>query len=111
MLPPLPTLSGGAEDLLVLKPDVIVASLFDRRSTRELLKANGLHVVEFPVPRNIDEVKAQIREMGEIAGHPDRAAAEVARLDAALARARHAVGGKTLPRTAAIATRLGRWQQ
>ncbi len=91
---PFPTLSGGAEDLLVLKPDVIVASLFDRRSTRELLKANGLHVVEFPVPRNIDEVKAQIREMGEIAGHPDRAAAEVAQLDAALARARHAVGGR-----------------
>jgi iron complex transport system substrate-binding protein len=36
-----PTLSGGAEDVLVLKPDVVVASLFDKRSTRELLKANG----------------------------------------------------------------------
>src|SRR4051794_26001414 len=89
-----PTLSGGAEDLLVLRPDVIVASLFDKRSTRELLKAKGLHVVEFAVPRNMDEVKAQIREMGEIAGHPDRAAAEIARLDAALARARQAIGGK-----------------
>ncbi|HKO73084.1 MAG TPA: ABC transporter substrate-binding protein [Bradyrhizobium sp.] len=89
-----PILSGGAEDLLVLKPDVVVASLFDRRSTRELLKANGVHVVEFPVPRNVDEVKAQIREMGEIAGHPDRAAAEIARLEAALAHARQAIGGK-----------------
>ena len=87
-------LSGGAEDLLVLKPDAVVASLFDKRSTRELLKANEVHVVEFSVPRNIDEVKAQIREMGAIAGHPDRAATEVARLDAALARARQAVGGK-----------------
>jgi iron complex transport system substrate-binding protein len=91
---PFPTLSGGAEDLLVLRPDVIVASLFDKRSTRELLKAKGLHVVEFAVPRNMDEVKAQIREMGEIAGHPDRAAAEIVRLDAALARARQAIGGK-----------------
>jgi iron complex transport system substrate-binding protein len=91
---PFPTLSGGAEDLLVLKPDVVVASLFDKRSTRELLKAKGLHVVEFPVPRNMDEVKAQIREMGEIAGHPDHAATEVARLDAALARARQALAGK-----------------
>ena len=47
-----PILSGGAEDVLVLKPDVVVASLFDKRSTRELLKANGLHLVEFSVPRN-----------------------------------------------------------
>jgi len=92
--PRFPKLSGGAEDLLVLKPDVVVASLFDKRSTRELLKANDVHVIEFPVPRNIAEVKGQIREMGEIAGHPDRAAAEIARLDAALARARRAVGGK-----------------
>ena len=92
--PRFPILSGGAEDLLVLKPDVVVASLFDKRSTRELLKANDVHVIEFPVPRNIAEVKGQIREMGEIAGHPDRAAAEIARLDAALARARRAVGGK-----------------
>jgi iron complex transport system substrate-binding protein len=89
-----PTLSGGAEDVLVLKPDIVVASLFDKRSTRELLKDKGLHLAEFSVPRNLDEVKAQIREMGEIAGHPDRAAAEIARLDAAMARARRTVAEK-----------------
>ena len=87
-------LSGGAEDILVLKPDVVVASLFDKRSTRELLKANGLHLAEFAVPRTLDEVKAQIREMGDIVGHPDRAAAEIARLDAAIARARQAAADK-----------------
>jgi iron complex transport system substrate-binding protein len=58
------------------------------------LKAQGLHLAEFSVPRNLGEVKAQIREMGEIVGHPDRAAAEVARLDAAMARARQAVTDK-----------------
>src|ERR1700731_950069 len=84
-------LSGGAEDILVLKPDIVVASLFDKRSTRELLKAQGLHLAEFSVPRNLAEVKAQIREMGEIVGHPDRAEAEITRLDAAMARARQAV--------------------
>ena len=85
-----PALSGGAEDILVLRPDVVVASLFDKRSTRELLRQNGLRLAEFAVPRNLDEVKAQIRRMGEIAGHPDRAAAEIARLDAAIAKARQA---------------------
>jgi iron complex transport system substrate-binding protein len=53
-----PILSGGAEDVLVLRPDVVVASLFDKRSTR------------------------------------DRAEAEIARLDAAIARARRAVTDK-----------------
>jgi iron complex transport system substrate-binding protein len=84
-------LSGGAEDILLLHPDVVVASQFDKRSTRELLKEQGLRLVEFAVPRNIDEVKAQIRQMGELVGHPDRASAEIARLDDAIARARSAV--------------------
>ncbi len=89
-----PVLSGGAEDVLMLKPDVVVASLFDKRSTRELLKAQGLRLAEFSVPQNLDEVKAQIAEMGEITGHPDRAAAEIARLDQAIVRASQAAGGR-----------------
>jgi iron complex transport system substrate-binding protein len=84
-------LSGGAEDILVLRPDVVVASLFDKRSTREFLKEKGLHLVEFDVPRSLDKVRDQIREMGELTGHPDRAAAEIAKLDAAIVRARQAV--------------------
>jgi iron complex transport system substrate-binding protein len=87
-------LSGGAEDVLVLRPDIVVASQFDKRSTRELLREKGLHLAEFAVPQNLDEVKTQIREMGDIVGHPDRAAAEIARLNAAIARARRAVADK-----------------
>jgi iron complex transport system substrate-binding protein len=84
-------LSGGAEDILVLRPDVVVASLLDKRSTRELLKAKGLHLAEFALPRNLDEARAQISQMGEIVQHEDRAAAEIARLDGAIARARQIV--------------------
>jgi iron complex transport system substrate-binding protein len=89
-----PVLSGGAEDVLVLRPDVVVASLFDKRSTRELLTTKGLHLAELSVPRTLDEAKSQIREMGDIVGQPDRAAAEIAKLDAALARARRAVADR-----------------
>src|SRR5580700_2968487 len=39
-----PMLSGGAEDVLVLRPDIVVAGLFDKRSTRELLKEKGLRL-------------------------------------------------------------------
>ncbi|MBR0899310.1 ABC transporter substrate-binding protein [Bradyrhizobium tropiciagri] len=83
-----PRLSGGAEDVLLLKPDIVVVSLFDKRATRDLLKANGLHLVEFIVPRTLDEVKRQILAMGDVVQHPDRAQAEIARLDAAIAQAR-----------------------
>ncbi|OKO69786.1 iron ABC transporter [Bradyrhizobium sp. NAS96.2] len=83
-----PRLSGGAEDVLLLKPDIVVVSLFDKRATRDLLKAHGLHLVEFTVPRTLDEVRDQIRAMGDVVQHPDRADAEIARLDAAIARAR-----------------------
>lgn len=83
-----PRLSGGAEDVLLLKPDLVVVSLFDKRATRDLLKAHGLHLVEFTVPRTLDEVRDQIRAMGDVLQHPDRAEAEIARLDAAIARAR-----------------------
>jgi iron complex transport system substrate-binding protein len=91
-----PILSGGAEDILVLKPDVVTASQFDKRSTRDLLKANGINLVELPVPRSLGEVREQIREMGMIAGHPERADAEIARLDAAIAEARKVAGARHL---------------
>ena len=87
-------LSGGAEDILELKPDIVVASLFDKRSTRELLKVKGIHLAEFAVPRNLDEVKAQIREIGDLVGHQDRASAQIARLDEAIARARQAAASR-----------------
>ena len=86
-----PVLSGGAEDVLLINPDIVVASAFDKRATRELLKAKGLRLAELAVPRTLDEARQQIREAGDITGHPDRAAAEIERLDAALARARRAV--------------------
>jgi iron complex transport system substrate-binding protein len=89
-----PILSGGAEDILVLKPDVVTASQYDKRSTRELLKANGVNLIELPVPGSLGEVRDQIREMGQIAGHPERAAAEIARLDAAIAGARQAAANR-----------------
>lgn len=89
-----PKLSGEAEDVLVLKPDVVVAGRFTKRATRELLKGKGLRVVEFDVARSLEDVKKHIRQMGDLVQHPDRAAAEIARLDAAIAHAREVVSRK-----------------
>jgi iron complex transport system substrate-binding protein len=89
-----PKLSGEAEDVLVLKPDVVVAGSFTKRATRELLKEKGLRVVEFDAARSLDDVKKQIRQMGDLVQHPDRAATEINRLDTAIAHAREVVSRK-----------------
>jgi iron complex transport system substrate-binding protein len=89
-----PKLSGEAEDVLVLRPDVVVAGRFTKRATRELLKEKGLRVVEFDAARSLDDVKKQIRQMGDLVQHPDRAAAEIKRLDTAIAHAREVVSRK-----------------
>lgn len=89
-----PRLSGEAEDVLVLKPDVVVAGSFTKRATRELLKEQGQKLVTFDVAHSLDEVKAQIRKMGEVTRHPDRAEGYVARIDAAIARTRQFVAKK-----------------
>ncbi len=86
-----PRLSGEAEDVLVLNPDIVVAGRFTKRATRELLKEKGLRVVEFDAARSLDNVKKQIWQMGGLVQHPDRAATEVQRLDTAIARARAVV--------------------
>jgi iron complex transport system substrate-binding protein len=89
-----PKLSGEAEDILVLKPDAVVAGRFTKRATRELLKDKGLRVVEFDAARSIEDVKKQIRQMGDLVQHPDRAASEIARLDKAVAHAREVASRK-----------------
>jgi iron complex transport system substrate-binding protein len=78
----------------VLRPDAVVAGRFTKRATRELLKDKGLRVVEFDAARSLDDVKKQIRQMGDLVQHPDRARAEIERLDIAIAHAREIVARK-----------------
>ncbi|MBI3699879.1 MAG: ABC transporter substrate-binding protein [Afipia sp.] len=87
-------LSGEAEDVLVLKPDIVFAGDYTKRETRELLKEKGLRVEEFFFARSLGEVKAQIRRMGDLLGQPSRAADDIAKIDAAITEARQAASRK-----------------
>jgi iron complex transport system substrate-binding protein len=99
-----PQLSGEAEDVLALRPDIVVAGRYTKRATRELLKQKGVRVVEFEPARSLSDVKQQLYQMGELVGHPDRATAEIDRLDAAMARARR-VASQKLYRVLAVSRR------
>jgi hypothetical protein len=52
----------------VLKPDLVLAGRFTRRATRELLKAQGLRVIEFEAASSVGQVVDQIRRAGALLG-------------------------------------------
>lgn len=91
-----PVLSGSAEEVLVLKPDLILLGRFNKRATTEAMRRLGFRVEEFDVPRGIAEAKAQITRAGDLLGRPERAAALNARIEAGLAAARTALARSRL---------------
>ena len=80
----LPLIRGGAEEVLTLKPDLVLAGTFTRRATRQLLENQGLRMELFPPARTVEETRRMILHAARIFGHPERGEALVARIDAAL---------------------------
>lgn len=81
----LPVTRGLAEEIVALKPDLVIAGAFTTRATVGMLKRVGFPVLELGVPSDLDGVRAQIRQVAAALGHPERGEAMVAELDARLA--------------------------
>lgn len=92
----LPILSGSAEEIMVLKPDLVVTGTFTKRATREFIRARGINLEEFAPVRSVAETKRQITRFGEITGAGARASARNAEIDAALAELRAAASARKL---------------
>lgn len=75
---------GLVEQVLALKPDLVLAGAYTTRATVGLLKRVGTVPREFGVPRNLGEMRAQIREMAALLGEPERGEALIASIDARL---------------------------
>lgn len=88
-----PRLSGSAEEVLTLEPDLVLSGRYTRNATRGFLKAKAVPLAEFDVARSIKDAKAQVLRAGDLLGQRARAEAAVAAIDAAVARA------KAAPRT------------
>jgi iron complex transport system substrate-binding protein len=89
----LPMLSGTAEEAIMLRPDLVVAGLRDRRITQEMIRRQGLRIETFDIVGSLAEARAQLLRMGKLLGAEDRAGAMVALLDAARERLRQAAAG------------------
>lgn len=79
--------NGTAEELIALKPEMVIADSFTAPSTREALARAGVKVVALGWANSIDESKAQVRELAGAVGAAPAGEAMVARIDRAVAAA------------------------
>jgi iron complex transport system substrate-binding protein len=75
----------SAEEVMMLRPDLVLASRHSAPATREALTRLGVVYEPFSVPNTVKASLAQITRIAALVGHPDRGAALIARIDAALA--------------------------
>lgn len=80
-----PVTRGLTEEVVALRPDLVIAGAFTTRTTVGMLKRVGAPVLELGVPADLDGVRAQIRQVAQALGHPERGEVLVAELDARLA--------------------------
>jgi len=69
----IPLNHGLAEEIVPLKPDVILAGEFDAAAAVELLKRLGNRVERLPLPRQLDDINQQILQLGELVGANEKA--------------------------------------
>lgn len=91
-----PILSGTAEEVMVLKPDLVVSGTFTKRATREFIRARGVKLEEFAPVRSFAETKRQIQRFGEISGGQARAATRISDIESAMIELQRAASHQKL---------------
>lgn len=94
-----------AEEVIALKPDLVLASRHSSLATRNALARVGIAMALFVEPQTVGESRAQVRAMAHAIGQDARGEALVARIDQALAAAQAPPGSR--PVTALMYQRNG----
>jgi iron complex transport system substrate-binding protein len=91
----LPQIEGGAEAILLSRPDLVLTGTYGQQDQVALLRRHGSEVLQLGPWSGLAEGREQIRLLARELGHPDRGEALIARIDAALDRAREIMPKKT----------------
>ncbi|MEO7248013.1 MAG: ABC transporter substrate-binding protein, partial [Novosphingobium sp.] len=92
----LPSTNGTVEEVMALRPDVVVSGTYTAPATRAAFAGLGLRLEELPIAATVAESESQVRQLAMLAGHADRGEALIARIESALAAARPASGAEPL---------------
>ena len=76
---------GTPEDIINLKPDLILAGTFSTPLTRRLAKAIDAPIAEVPDATSFDDIRRNLRQVGAAVGEPGRAQVLIDRMDKDLA--------------------------
>jgi len=88
-----PVNHGRAEEVFLMRPDLVIAGTFTTRATVEMLRRLGMRVEEFAPANSFDDIRANIRRMGALLGREARAETLVANFNDGLADVEAAAGG------------------
>ncbi|HKX23078.1 MAG TPA: ABC transporter substrate-binding protein, partial [Rhizorhapis sp.] len=80
--------SGTAEEVLAMRPDLVLAGPHVALSTIHALERQNIRLLRLAVPESVEESKAQITELSTVLDVPQRGRRLNAQIDAALTRAR-----------------------
>lgn len=78
---------GQAEEILLMKPDLILASSFTSRPTVFLLKRLGFNIVELPIASNFDDIRRNIMTVAQAVDEIQRGEALLASFNKRLSTA------------------------
>ena len=84
---------GGAEEVFLMRPDLVLAGTYTARASVGLLRRLGVAVVELPPANRLSDVPVHLRAVGAALGQEARAEALVAEFAAGL-EALRATGGR-----------------
>lgn len=84
----LPQTHGTAEEIIALRPDLVLSSRHGARATRSALERLGIPMALFDVPSSLAESLVQVREVAAAAGFAHRGEALISRIQTAINTAR-----------------------
>jgi iron complex transport system substrate-binding protein len=76
----------SAEEVIALRPDVVLTAAHSSLATRAALKRLHIQAELFKVPNSWSDSQAQIRRIAALCGHPDRGEALIGQIEAAMAK-------------------------
>ncbi len=78
---------GSVEDIIRLQSDLVLIGPYDSGYARALLQAKSVPFLVLAPWQSLAAGRAQIRQLAEYLGHPERGASLIAKIDAALSAA------------------------
>jgi len=88
-----PVNHARAEEIYLLRPDLVLAGRYTARATVDMLRRVGLEVVEFDPANSLSDTRDRMAQMAALLDRAAEGAALIARFDADLAALQAATGG------------------